>query len=400
VTRGRRIGAAAAVLAFGLAFPARAATPDAAETLAGTVRREVGESADRVRSAEDALRAVDARQQALEREILELKREGENRGRLTELLRASVQAEAALEARLAKLDDARDRLRRRVRAAVRRIDTALRERARGLRTGARADRRAAAEAIRALLAVRTWALEVEQRLDPPVSVGSGAHRLAVPTIEPLDGPDELREKADFAEDARDKLQKKGERLRKLVARRRQTRDIARAARDFAVDVSLFDEEVRSAVVARGGASVADEGSAGRGGGSGPGVGGEPIELGDQPGTGDAADSPGRMPNVDGGAADPTFGGGGGGRSDGPPAAGGGGPSPGGGASSGPSLSAGNMPPVVLLSLEVDQLAAEDVDVESLEALVQAYQRLETLFSARARAMRARARRLDEAPPDE
>jgi len=97
------------MLAFGLAFPARAATPDAAETLAGTVRREVGESADRVRSAEDALRAVDARQQALEREILELKREGENRGRLTELLRASVQAEAALEARLAKLDDARDR---------------------------------------------------------------------------------------------------------------------------------------------------------------------------------------------------------------------------------------------------------------------------------------------------
>lgn len=371
-------------------------------------RLRVERAAERVASAEAALRDVNARQSELEADILTLKREGATGGRLEDRLRASVRAEGELELRLQALEDARDALREVAQREVAAIDAELRRRADGLREGPAADRRRAASEIRALLEARAAILTIERSAEPEPADAPDELAQAVPTIDPLDGPEELREKADFAEDARDKLRGKRLELAKLVDQRRRTRAIARAARDFAVDVSLFDEEVRSAVGASRPSEIAsrDTPQVGSGGGVsedsaggsdrspgdftdvGNGVGAESpgpdlgpdFSLDPPPSTG-GPDSPTPDPGPSPSAPDPTPG-----TPGADPAAGG--------------LAARGVDPVVLLSLKVDQLAGDDIDVAALERLLRDYERLEALYSARARAMRAKARRLDEAPPDE
>lgn len=374
-----------------------ASTPAGAapgEELAVESQGAVEAAAAQVRAAEAQVQSVDARQSALEREILELKREGDRRGRLTDLLRDSLAAEAEVEAELEALDRARDRFTATVRSTVARLDRALRSLADGLERGSKADRRARARRIRTLLETRRWVLETEKRLKPPPSALPAATDLAVLKVDPLDGPEELREKADFAEDARDKLRAKSAELARLVERRRRTRAIARAARDFAVDVSLFDEELMAVVVQGSGAST-DEASRSPTGGEqvgdrfdgnlGSGSAGGPENPGAPGSETDGIPPEFQIPDSGGPStpADP-------------------GPSPGTGGEGGSpvDLSTRNMDPLVLLNLEVDHLSVESVEVEQLEALLQKVERLEALFSARARAMRARARRMDEAPPDE
>lgn len=390
--------------------PARArgapASTDAPERVA-TARAEVGRAAEALESAEDELGRVDRRQAALEAEILALKQRGERSDRLESRLRSSIDAEQALERALAAVDAAREDLARAAGRQVRALDAELRRRAEGLKSGSDAERRVTAAAIRALLETRAWVLETARRAEPPAAELDRDGAAGLPRVEPLDGPEELREKADFADDARDKLRAKRAQLAKLVESRRRTRAIARAARDFAVDVSLFDEELRSAAsTGRATATRNESGGSAETPGAGaeaPGA-GAPGDLATDGGGGDDMQAPDLPPNFGSGSAETPGRGSGGGVDDGL-----GGRNPGGAESPAvPSPSAGgpgdvsarSVDPVVLLSLKVDDLAAEGVGVEDLERLLDQYERAEALFSARARAMRARARRLDEAPPDE
>jgi hypothetical protein len=384
------------------------ADPGDAAELARAARAEVEAASAALASAEAELRRIDGRQAALEAEILALKRRGDRSERLAARLRASIAAERALEAALAALDEARAELEQTARRQVRVLDAELRRRARGLKQGTDRDRRAAAAIIRSLLESRAWILEAARRAEPPAAEVARDGGLGLPMVEPLDGPRELREKADFAEDARDKLRAKRARLMKLVESRRRTRAIARAARDFAVDVSLFDEELRSAAAPGDAVAQRDERAGGSGSGGTPasGAGADaPDDLATDGSGGDIEmPNPGMPPNFGSGeAGEPRQSGGGeGGGLDGPTTPGGSQspPIPAGPSESAGDVSARSVDPVVLLSLKVDDLAAEGVGVEDLEQLLAEYERVEALFSARARAMRARARRLDEAPPDE
>jgi hypothetical protein len=66
-----------------------------------------------------------------------------------------------------------------------------------------------------------------------------------------DGPEELRAKADFVADHRDKFKKKRQELLKLIEEARQERELSRIAANFQQDAFLYDENARSGRVARG-----------------------------------------------------------------------------------------------------------------------------------------------------
>jgi hypothetical protein len=401
VTRSRRLIAIAVALAspasVGAAPPAPGSAPRDA-SVADTARVAVTAALERLEAAEAALRRVNEAQAVLEAEILDLKSSGGSRGRLEDRLRASVAAEGRLQQRLQDVDAARSALRSTANAEVRRIDRDLRRRAEDLHTGPEAARRQAAAEIRALLSTRQWLMSARRRAEPPEVVLEDLAALKLPQPDPLDGPEDLREKADYAEDARDKLRAKRTQLARLLDRQRRTKAIARAARDFAVDVSLFDEEVRTA----GGRS--SDGRSRDGASESGGNGGRLSSGAGDPGVSPGAPQPGRDDvGSDGAGANGNF-------NDLP----GLNPPPnleqgGGEAPTIPEIPQGSegagdasrgADPVVLLSLRVDQLADEGLDAEALEALLAEYARLEALFSARARAMRAQARRLDGSPPEE
>lgn len=69
-------------------------------------------------------------------------------------------------------------------------------------------------------------------------------------IDPLDGPAELREKADFVEDLRDKFLRRKREVEARLAEARQEREVARLAKDFHTETTLFDEQSVSSRVAR------------------------------------------------------------------------------------------------------------------------------------------------------
>lgn len=76
-----------------------------------------------------------------------------------------------------------------------------------------------------------------------------------------DGPEELRAKADFVADHRDKFKKKRLELLKLIDEARQERELARLAANFQQDAFLYDENARSGRVARGSRDLAAAGVA-------------------------------------------------------------------------------------------------------------------------------------------
>ncbi len=69
-------------------------------------------------------------------------------------------------------------------------------------------------------------------------------------IDPLDGPAELREKADFVEDLRDKFLRRKREVEARLTEARQEREVARLAKDFHTETTLFDEQSVSSRVAR------------------------------------------------------------------------------------------------------------------------------------------------------
>ncbi len=357
---------------FALTATAEAAPEPVRASEEGRVRVETAARA--ARSAEDAVQATESQQAELAAAILERKAKGgPNDGRLERLLLRSVEAERALEDLLDRLDARRRNLQAVAKTELTAVDDRLRAAAAALEAAPPDRRRAVALQIRDMLAIREAILELRRTSEAPVAFALPAEAFDL-TADPLDGPEELRDKADFAEDARDKLRKKRKELARLIKDQRRTQRLTRAARDLAVDERLFDEDSRS-----GSSSPARGGSTDRSGAGGD-ESGVPTSPGNNPNVdgprlgadGDfVIEGPGRLPDTGGGS---------------PPAEDGGSQNSAGGPAA--------LDPLLALQLEVGQLAEAGVDLASLEAMLDQVARVEAVLSARARTMRAKARRLE------
>lgn len=210
--------------------------------------------------AEKAVATTHEQQATLEHRIDALKRlEADNRlpnrGELERLLRRSVEAEQNLTERQRAVDVAHDELVRWARRTTRRIDAEVKRRVPDMKRGALAQRREAARDIQRLLTFRKELETLGRRDDAGAEKWS---QYVDVKIDPLDGPAELADKADFVEDTRDKFERKRAAIRTLLDDAKRERAIQRAASEFRSDLSLFDEESRSVRVPRTGASASAE----------------------------------------------------------------------------------------------------------------------------------------------
>ena len=212
---------------------------------------------DAWQSADQALAAAQDRADELAHRIAALKRLRDQAparfgqaAELERLLEASVDAERVVaDGRRARDGRAAD-VRRDTDAALRALDQAIVTERPRLGASEPAARVAAAQQLRALVEARQ---DVKQRA-AVLSRGVAEQRKAWAAydvkIDPLDGPIDLREKADFVDDTRDKLLRKRAELERRVREAREERELARAAQSFRTEVSMFDEQTRSGRVTR------------------------------------------------------------------------------------------------------------------------------------------------------
>ncbi|MEO1228804.1 MAG: hypothetical protein AAFZ18_07870 [Myxococcota bacterium] len=162
--------------------------------------------------------------------------------------------EAALEAADARRRDAERTLREALAVRMETLGAQMRILAPKLRAGPLADRKGAATRLLSLRDELRRLRAEHAALAPRGGVRWGEAEVGV---DPLDGPEELREKADFLADAGDKLRsKRTQLLASLDARARRSR-LDRAANRFAQGNRLFDEETRPGrVLATGGGDEA------------------------------------------------------------------------------------------------------------------------------------------------
>ncbi len=227
--------------ALGLQVAPAFASPAALST-------ELDTTLNRWQQAQRALDATRATQTSLEQRIGSLKRQDPRAPALESLLRASLEADRVLAAQEAEIKRHEQALGQLVRRGVVEIDSEIRSTLPRLKTGPLADRKVAAQTINSLRALRDrlrGALAQVTRGDEQRAWA----RYSV-KIEPLDGPTELNEKADVVEDTRDKLAQRRTVLAQLLREAKEEREIAVAAADFSTDVSLFDEETRTSRVLR------------------------------------------------------------------------------------------------------------------------------------------------------
>jgi len=229
------------------AASAQAGTPAASvSTLVSSARQRL----DVWQAARRELARTRARHGELAGRITALKRQGPPGGELQRLLRASLAAEHQLEAALSQVGRARANVQRTVRGSVGRIDQEIRSLVPKLKAGSLADRKAAARRINQLRDDRKALRDTLSALEDTRATPRRDWSKYQVQVEPLDGPSELDEKADFVEDTRDKLGQKRQALASLLREARQEQQIARAARDFDTYVRIFDEEARSDRVTR------------------------------------------------------------------------------------------------------------------------------------------------------
>ena len=215
-----------------------------------------------VRTARQALRAwkktklkaatVQDQHKELAHRILALKRTRRSKvadGRLQTLLRQSVSASADLE-RLAQLQAQRSEVcAQSIRVGIKSIDKDISLHKKGLKSPSKAERKKTAKRLRRLLRQRTQLRKMQDELLKTKTTPKSWKQYEV-KIDPLDGPNELREKAEFIEDTRDKLNKKRKKIFVLIKERKQMLALAKVANQFATDVSAFDESARSGRVER------------------------------------------------------------------------------------------------------------------------------------------------------
>lgn len=233
-------------LALGVTLPAEASpgSPTVARALVA-----IDAATQSFETAQRALDAARARHEELAHRITALKRVSTGASAtLSTLLEASVTAERELTARAAARDKAKAEVERRATASVQLIDAEIIALRPSLKVPeARAE---AARQLKALVADRDVARAALARLARTESSTPKAWAQYEVKVEDLDGPADLREKADFVEDTRDKLRKKRAALERLVADARQSREIARASANFRTELGLFDEQARTGRVAR------------------------------------------------------------------------------------------------------------------------------------------------------
>lgn len=382
-------------LALGLTVaPAglRAATPSASvQTLVATAEQRL----HTWRAATLAVAQSRVRQSELARRIDALKREGRGGAELQRLLEASVVADRGLEAALSKAAEARADVERAIQAGVARVDREIRALVPKLKAGPIGERRAAARRINALRAERQRLREAASALDAARARPKRDWARYEVEVEPLDGPAELEEKADFVEDTRDKLAKKRRAIAQLLEEAKQEQRIARAARDFDTYVSAFDEETRTERVIRGGAA------------NGPQAAGDLAGAPETPSRGSGSpttDAPNFGNDGRGGGVDPATPpmneSGNDGFSQTPDASDklGVGQTP-----SGPTVGTPSASPSpvgrdinadVLINLRVSELAAQDLDLATLLRLVEELEQLDGYLADQASTIRARAKTLE------
>lgn len=207
------------------------------------------------RAADQKLAQMRADQEELAHRIAALKRLREEQrfsqnATLERLLQESVAADEQLTAQ-ARLRDARSvEIDRRIVAADRLINEQYKLLRPGLTSGTDQQKAATARKMKSLQKMQSDVRAMKSRLGGENGAPKEWKKYEVP-IDPLDGPGDLREKADFLEDTRDKLRKKIEAAQRRLAETREQNEIARAAQNFSKDVSLFDERSRSSRVPRG-----------------------------------------------------------------------------------------------------------------------------------------------------
>jgi hypothetical protein len=200
-------------------------------------------------TAQRALDAARARHEELAHRITALKRVSTGASAtLSTLLEASITAERELAERATARDRAKAEVERRASDSMQLIDAEIVALRPSLKVPeARAE---AARRLKSLIADREAARAAVTRLARAEASTPKAWKQYEVKVEALDGPADLREKADFVEDTRDKLRKKRAALERLVADARQSREIARASANFRTELGLFDEQSRTGRVAR------------------------------------------------------------------------------------------------------------------------------------------------------
>lgn len=213
-------------------------------------QKKVASAISRWEQAKKELEQTRANAQALEHRIAALKRlrERGNGGgsvdaELTALLRDSVAQDSALRSDGKEVDQRDAEVRRSIVEAFAVIDARIKDVIPRMKMGELDARQAAARNIGELRNIRDELRKVVDRLRAPAAKPQQWSKYEV-KIDPLDGPKELKEKADFVEDTRDRFSKKRELLAKLIRDAREEQSLSHAAKDFQTDTRLFDEESR------------------------------------------------------------------------------------------------------------------------------------------------------------
>lgn len=340
---------------------------------------------------------------------------------LADLLRDSLAAGRALDARAKRRDAAAQAMGTSIRAAIAAIDRNIEGLRPGLKRGARRARAKVARQLKALVSTRN---ALRSQLAALASTRTAQRQWVQYEVEvdPLDGPHELGAKADFIEDTRDRFLAKRRALTSLIADAKQEREIARAAANFRTDVSHFDEDVRVGRVTRKGTETAltvAPKSSGRAAADSDGdlptlaagaqqESGSPSPADMTPGAGPAPPEPAAPPTAPPAAGfddsanqrantGATGAGGGGATHDPSPQSNEAAPQ----APSAPAAPAINDPSLprqinadVLLNLNVYGLDTSRVDVDQLEALLEDLTLLDAYLGQRAKHIRDRADQLD------
>lgn len=365
----------------------------ASSTYAGS---DSGSQPAPLESARQRLEHIDQRVERLEAERLELAAQVDRARAIPDEARVkrALEAGARLVTELEAADTARREARRAFASAaereISRLDAEMRALVPALGGGPIEERRAAAFAIRDLRD-RRRALHTELSTLDATERG----RWGEPTVgvNPLDGPEELAEKADFLADARDKLLAKQAALQRLLEDARVGARVRRSARSLALEASLFDEDARLGRVTRGSPEATLAGTTQEGPAEGASVGTDGSRT-------DATEAS-AAPAQGVGALDPSDGLASGGalNTDGSAFAGSDAvddaidtPTP---APSAPALDIPTAQRDLGALLELDPAVIEggSADPEALEALVRRLERVERALSKDIAALRARARGL-------
>ncbi|MFO0725744.1 MAG: hypothetical protein U1E65_18305 [Myxococcota bacterium] len=201
-----------------------------------------------LRRAEQAYQAAQRGSEELAHRITAMKRIGTSSA-LEQLLQQSQLAEKALAEKAAERNLAKKDAEKKIAAALESI-RATKNGLRGALTSKNPSERQ--EATKKLRELEGSYNELQGALAAANSEPSvpRAWKQYEVKIDPLDGPAELREKADFLEDLRDKFLKKKREVEARLSEARQEREIARLAKDFATETTIFDEQSVPARVVR------------------------------------------------------------------------------------------------------------------------------------------------------